>query len=84
MLEIISTAAYFISYFNRRDRFDIISRWILIFDVIILVLSLIGFCIYSIKKEKNAVKKRLFVIGFSIIMICVILFLFIHISSTIL
>ena len=66
------------SYFNYIV--NDISTTILIVNSIVLVFSVMGFCIYNIIREKDLIRKRLFMAGFIIIFISVTFFLFIFVT----
>ena len=78
IIETVSIVVYFMSYFNYIV--NDISTTILIVNSIVLVFFVMGFCIYNIIREKDLIRKRLFMAGFIIIFISVTFFLFIFVT----
>jgi len=78
IIETVSIVVCFMSYFNYIV--NDISTTILIVNSIVLVFSVMGFCIYNIIREKDLIRKRLFMAGFIIIFISVTFFLFIFVT----
>ena len=78
IIETVSIGVCFMSYFNYIV--NDISTTILIVNSIVLVFSVMGFCIYNIIREKDLIRKRLFMAGFIIIFISVTFFLFIFVT----
>ena len=78
IIETVSIVVCFMSYFNYIV--NDISTTILIVNSIVLVFSVMGFCIYNIIREKDLIRKRLFMAGFIIIFISVTCFLFIFVT----
>ena len=78
IIETVSIVGCFMSYFNYIV--NDISTTILIVNSIVLVFSVMGFCIYNIIREKDLIRKRLFMAGFIIIFISVTFFLFIFVT----